>query len=279
MSDPLRLEPPRQHDGASGPERDAKVEQLLLLGLDHYFSAEYEHAVNVWTRVLFLDRSHARARAYIERARSAQAERQRESEELLQSGVAAFHRGESHEARRLLETAIGLGAPPDQALGVIDRLNRLEMSPRQTALTPGLGAVVLPRASGQARVSVPRQILRGSMLAVVAVVMVLGAALLSGRVDWHAWLPEDHEAGTWPAPHIASPPMPVPGRSEVAFERAQALAASGHLRDALAALDEVRPTDPLQRDADLLRADLQRQIIVLSEEASSARGAARERRP
>ena len=50
----------------------------------------YEHAINVWTRALFLDRSHARARAYIERARSALAERQRESEELLQNGVAAF---------------------------------------------------------------------------------------------------------------------------------------------------------------------------------------------
>ena len=52
-------------------------EQLLLAGLDHYFAAQYDQAVAVWTRVLFLDRSHARARAYIERARSAQAERQR----------------------------------------------------------------------------------------------------------------------------------------------------------------------------------------------------------
>src|SRR5207244_4224363 len=64
----------------SDVERDAKIEQLLLTGLDHYFLGQYDDAINVWTRALFLDRSHPRARAYIERARSAQAERQRESE-------------------------------------------------------------------------------------------------------------------------------------------------------------------------------------------------------
>ena len=79
-------------------------------GLDHYFDGEYDQAINVWTRALFLDRGHARARAYIERARSALAEQQRESEELLQRGLAAFDRGASAEARRLLEAAIMRGA-------------------------------------------------------------------------------------------------------------------------------------------------------------------------
>src|SRR5688500_15494908 len=126
MSDPLRTDPARALDGAPEPGRDAKIEQLLLLGLDHYFAAEHEHAINVWTRALFLDRSHARARAYIERARSALAERQRESEELLQQGLAAFRRGDGDEARRLLEAAISQGAPRDEALAVLDRLSRLE---------------------------------------------------------------------------------------------------------------------------------------------------------
>ena len=60
----------------------------------------YDLAINVWTRALFLDRGHARARAYIERARSAIAERQREGEELLHTGVAAFERGDGAAARR-----------------------------------------------------------------------------------------------------------------------------------------------------------------------------------
>src|SRR5580765_2898435 len=116
MSEPLRTDPSHATDAASDRDRDAKIEQLLLAGLDHYFSAEYEQAINVWTRALFLDRNHARARAYIERARSAIAERQRESEELLQDGVAAFNRGEADSARRLLKAAIHKGAPHEEAL-------------------------------------------------------------------------------------------------------------------------------------------------------------------
>src|SRR5438309_8155350 len=120
MPDPLRTDPSRALEAAQEPGRDTKIEQLLLVGLDHYFAAQYEQAINVWTRALFLDRSHARARAYIDRARSAMAERLREAEELLQSGAAAFERGEGDEARRLIQAAISQGAPTDEALAVLD---------------------------------------------------------------------------------------------------------------------------------------------------------------
>src|SRR3954470_13687206 len=133
MSDPLRTDGTRAHDTAPALDRDAKIEQLLLLGLDHYFAARYELAINVWTRAPFIDRSHPRARAYIDRARSARAERQRESEELLQNGVAAFQRGEADEARRLLQAAIDGGAPSEEALAVLDRLNRLEDTSQPSA--------------------------------------------------------------------------------------------------------------------------------------------------
>src|SRR4030095_16292315 len=134
MSEAHRHDIGHADDAPSTVDRDAKIEQLLLLGLDHYFAARYELAINVWTRALFIDRSHARARAYIERARSALAERQRESEELLQKGVAACGRGEGDEARRLLQAAIDGGAPSEEALTLLDRLNRFEVAPPAVAI-------------------------------------------------------------------------------------------------------------------------------------------------
>src|SRR5882724_1509625 len=136
MSDPLRTDGSRALAAAPEADRDAKIEQLLLVGLDHYFAALYDQAIHVWTRVLFLDRSHARARAYIERARSALAERQRESEELLHSGVAAFERGDNKEARRLLQAAIDNGAHREEATAVLDRLARLEVPEAPLSRTP-----------------------------------------------------------------------------------------------------------------------------------------------
>src|ERR1700752_4698107 len=119
MADVHRGDTAHAHEPALDADRDAKIEQLLLVGLDHYFAAQYEQAINVWTRALFLDRSHARARAYIDRPRGAVAERQRHSEELLQTGVAAFQRGDSEQARQLLQAAIEAGAPPEDALAFL----------------------------------------------------------------------------------------------------------------------------------------------------------------
>ena len=106
MADPLR-----EHEVT-----DSRIEELLLAGLDHYFNGQHELAINVWTRVLFLDRTHARARAYIERARSAIAERHREGDELLHAGLAAFARGDAGDARSLLTSAVERGARPEEAM-------------------------------------------------------------------------------------------------------------------------------------------------------------------
>jgi hypothetical protein len=67
-------------DSEPSSSRDQRIEHLLLAGLDRYFAGELERAIQVWSRVFFLDRGHPRARAYIERARAAIAEGQREVE-------------------------------------------------------------------------------------------------------------------------------------------------------------------------------------------------------
>ena len=49
-------EVPRAKGQPSDVDRNVKIERLLLVGLDHYFLGRYERAVDVWSRVLFLDR-------------------------------------------------------------------------------------------------------------------------------------------------------------------------------------------------------------------------------
>ncbi len=245
MADPLR-----DHESS-----ESRIEELLLAGLDHYFNGQHELAISVWTRVLFLDRNHARARAYIERARGAIAERQREGEELLQTGAAAFKRGDADNARRLLKSAIERGAQPDEALSMLDRLERI-------APTPDLDVT-----SGPARLTSTRQaeplVRRGARPATLLLVLAIGIASgvlvmnarSSGLLPWSPW-PVSAPAAT----RIVEP-LPVPSASEVSLARARAWANSGSLRAALVALDAIRPGDPLRAQADELRAKLQQQLL------------------
>lgn len=264
MSDPLRTDPTRPNEPVSEADREAKIEQLLLSGLDHYFTGQYDNAINVWTRALFLDRNHARARAYIERARSALAERQRESEELLHNGVAAFDRGESSEARRLLEAAISQGAPPDEALAILDRLNRLEQGSLQAQTAP-----VRKRARAAAPPSRTAASQRGAWALLVLLLLIIVAAGAFGagafRSDWRALLDRPPAPTINPAVHASSDEALLPRRGETALTRARVLASNGRLRDALVALDVVQPTDPQKADADRLRTEIQKQLLGMAQ--------------
>ena len=259
MSDPLRLTTSHDTiDAVPEADREAKIEQLLLAGLDHYFAAQYEQAINVWTRVLFLDRSHARARAYIERARSALAERQRESEELLQSGVAAFQRGEGDEARRLLQAAIERGAPSEEALARARSAGTASKRVRRRAVRT---------RSAVARAAPPPL----AAPAVAATRAAIGAAIAALRSRWRAgpglWR---GRASLWtcgadrcctkcPAP----PPQLLSSANRAAAAAARrdgagARARAGGDRTPARRADgarRVRPTDPQQAEADRLRGE------------------------
>ena len=271
MSDPFRTDGSRALDAESGSDRDAKIEELLLDGLDHYFAARYELAINVWTRALFLDRSHARARAYIERARSALAERLRESEELLQNGVAAFQRGDGDEARRLLQAAIERGAPSEEALAVLERMNRLETAAAPAAAVRSGRALRrdTPRAADGVSRSIGR-IVAGSLVG-LTLAGLAAFAVYTDQVDWRALVALARSAGraTVPVPAVSAPvaresALPLPRRGETTLGRARALTASGRLHDALTLLESIRPTDPLKSDADRLRTDIQHQLLALT---------------
>ena len=243
---------------ASGGDRDARVEQLLLAGLDHYFAGQYERAVHVWTRVLFLDRGHARARAYIERARAAEAERLRQSDELLHRGTAAFERGHAGAARRLLTAAVEGGAATEVALSYLDRLDRLA----QPAAGPATGPEVEP-AAAHAEATLPSSRRPRSWTLATGAIAIVGAAALVG----FGWALAGH--APWQARPIvaeaAAPPqdvsLPTVRPSEVALARARVLFDTGHLSDAIRLLGTISIADPHRADADRLLAEIQRALL------------------
>jgi tetratricopeptide (TPR) repeat protein len=262
MTDPLRTD--RLPDGGEllERERDARVERLLVAGLDHYFAGQHELAISVWTRVLFLDRGHARAKAYIDRARGAIAERLREGDELLHTGAEAFDRGDVGAARDLLTSAVERGAPSEEALAMLERLKRLEvpsarpfasMATRpQTDTLGDVAPVVVVEKPGSARITwVATGVLTG--LAVAGVV----AWIALTRPDW---LPMNSATVAPPAAQ-ADEPLPVPTASEIWLSRARTLYEDGRLRDALGALDGIGHSDPRRADADELRAAIQRKLL------------------
>ena len=264
MSDPLRTNLNAIAPSADGgAERDAKIESLLIAGLDHYFAADYAQAIDVWTRALFLDRSHARARAYIERARSAMAEEQRESEELLHNGVAAFERGEMEAARQMLNAAVKRGGAHDVALAFLTRIDRIN------AATPAAPA---PDAAPSRLPFRPRPVVAAQSVSpwpFVALVLVLMAAAVVVVRSWDRLrtvmpalsLSTGVEDGLTPV-KTQEEPRSVPRSSETALDRARSLFASGRLYDALRAVDLVRPTDPLRAEADRLKAEIQHEILA-----------------
>jgi hypothetical protein len=260
MTDPLRSGRPPSSPEVPDRDRDARVDELLLTGLDHYFSGQHDLAVNVWTRVLFLDRGHARARAYIERARSAIAERQREGEELLHTGVAAFKRGDQAAARALLRSAVDRGAGGEEAMALLQRLDRLEAAAQHVesgvpdARTTRDAATAPDAAAANNR-------LTWIVTGVISGVLLAALILLSVGDQGTAWLGMGRDARTV-APARAEEPVPVPTASELSIARARALHARGHLRDALIALKSVRYGDRFRAEADELRAAIQQELLA-----------------
>jgi tetratricopeptide (TPR) repeat protein len=270
MTDPLRTDRLPESGELPERERDARVEQLLVAGLDHYFAGQHELAISVWTRVLFLDRGHARAKAYIDRARGAIAEHLREGDELLHIGAAAFDRGDAGAARDLLESAVARGASSEEALALLERLNRLEhANVRPARALPVKSTVEAPK-----ELPPPGAESSGSARVIWIATGVMTGLAVAGVVAWIAltrpdWLPVNTTAVSPPAVQLDDP-LPVPASSEIRLSRARTLYEDGRLRDALAALDGIGQSDPLKSDADELRAVIQRTLLDAARVPASA---------
>jgi hypothetical protein len=290
----LKPHPDRPHDGTGDrsserassdrpTKRSALIEQLLLAGLDDYFAGRYEQAIHVWTRVFFLDRGHTRARAYIERARGALAERQREAEAhgLQTDGLERA----SHARVGSYGSAANLDSPADA------HASACQASGANTQPTRNGGPSL--RRGREKRL---RHAVHTALVVVAAALLFTAGYLVAERDQIAAWWRAE-TARAVVASEAGRQHMAVEGTtssagrqttagtdqratdargSELALARARQLVAHGRFEEAGRVLDTIADDDPLRRDADALLAEVQRALLdsaLKAREPSATAGA------
>ncbi len=253
MAELRRFDP---HVPADAAARDGRAEALLVEGLDQYFAGHYDEAIHLWTRVLFLDRAHARARAYIDRARTALAERQRRADEILHMTEDLLTHGDVVEARRLFVQAVAMAGEDERVAVLRTRLDRIE---RASAGAPPLALAaavvdVLPLGGWRRRT-----VSAAALIAAAAVGGLLVMAAMSPAV--HDWVRA--RSGVAPPAPVAEAPDPVVlTRSDVAIIRARTLYTHGRLAEALAVLDRVDSASARHVEADQLRVEIENLLLA-----------------
>jgi tetratricopeptide (TPR) repeat protein len=258
MADPQRLDSKTVTDAAradGGAAIAAEIEALLVEGLDRYFARQYEDAIHVWTRVLFLDRTHPRARAYIDRARSALAERERRGDEMLQASHDLLDRGETDAARAMLQEALAHGADDERAAALWLKVERRE----RTRATAFIGVDPVRRHEARpARWEWPRPSRLALALLVLTVTGVLGD--LVSRVWFAPGSPADVAVAK--ADRVAPA---VLSSGDVALVRARTLYTRGRLAEALQELDRAPSTGPTRAETETMRREIQRLLLATSQ--------------
>jgi hypothetical protein len=242
-------------------DRESLIEQLLLSGLDHYFAGRFEQAVHVWTRVFFLDRGHARARAYIERARSAIAEREREAEARAHLDAEAC----AHSCGTELLPGHARFRSPSRAIDVAySQTTRRAVHvvlDEQEHGEAGPVAAVAPVARAHSPGGRPRPVAHVLLVGLAAVLLFGAGYVVAAR---------DRIATWWRHPAQPHAVLPVAAADELKASRAserilasaRELFAAGQLAATLRTLELIADDDPLRHAADRLLIDAQRALLA-----------------
>jgi len=247
MSDDAPLPTATPPAPSSAPDdQAARIDQLLTAGLDEYFAGRYDGAVQVWSRVFFLDRTNARARAYIERARSAVAERQRVAEATAAS-VADVPRGWGDEARPAEPRPIA-----DSGVLVVSGALAARLAPPQPAPEPDAadrGDTAPTAATRRAKVA------HTLLVAAAGVLLFVAGYTVAAR---------DRIFDIFSGVSSRRAPAANARASEVALHDARQAFEARRYDDARRALTRIPGDDPLRAEADALVAQIQRAWPIVS---------------
>jgi hypothetical protein len=247
MSDDAPLPTATPPAPSSAPDdQAARIDQLLTAGLDEYFAGRYDGAVQVWSRVFFLDRTNARARAYIERARSAVAERQRVAEATAANATAEVHRGWGDDVRPTEPRSIA-----DSGVLVVSGALAARLAPPQPA----------PDANPADRGDAGPTVRRGAKVAHTLLVAAAGVLLF---VAGYTVAARDRIFEFVSGVSSRRATAANARASEVALHDARQAFEARRYDDARRALARIPADDPLRAEADALVAQIQRAWPIVS---------------
>jgi tetratricopeptide (TPR) repeat protein len=244
----------RQDDDPSSPPKSF---DLLRHGEALFASGEYQQAIHVWTRILFLDRSNSEARVRIDRAKAAVAERQRKLDAQVADAIGLLEAGEIGRARESVRSVLATDASHGEARQLADAIEVLDRKAETSTPVPAsplparepapASRGVILRVPKGARAASPRcrrkAAPRFKMAAFLlgALVSFAASAFLLRR-NWDTIVsdgafgrPPDAAKAVLPA----RPAAAVPDLSELRYYNGERLFAQGRYREALAELHRV----------------------------------------
>ena len=272
MSEPLRTNPADpdaapadvaaadrtapDHGRLSEAERAARIEELLLSGLDQVLrrplrtSHQHLDACRV-------SRARARPSARVHRAGP-----RRPGRAAARIGGAPARGdcglpwGRSRQGSRPADARLDVGGPNETALVFLQRVSRAS-----TAVAPAR-VTSRPRRRTRTTRGPARADAGGGWTWSIVASVVVSAAIVVGALAVRSWIVDLPVAA--PTAVAIGEPLPVIRGSDLRLARARDLEARGQARAALRMLAEVDMADPLRGEADRLTSDIQRRLLGLA---------------
>jgi tetratricopeptide (TPR) repeat protein len=250
----------------SSGDDQRKVQQYLADGDRAAASGDYQQAIDLWSRIFLIDVTNDEASQRIENAKAQRREIESKVEALISAGESAVGRDNATARARFSEALklepgnldahdyleklsskasggyeIPATPPPSSDGGIFD--DEIAMSGSYDSLKPPDPGPVSAKKPVKAKAEVAKTpAKRGSSMGIIA---TLAAVVIVGALGWFAW-----------SKYMAKPAYD-PSLTAATIQQAQTLAKRGRYDEAIAKLQDVKPSDPQHDKALEMIADLQ----------------------
>jgi tetratricopeptide (TPR) repeat protein len=254
-----------------------KIAQYLADGDRAFDGADYQKAIDLWSRIFLIDVTNEEASQRIEKAKGKRREIEQRLEGVVAAGIAAYDKRDYDTARAKFNEVLRLDPANDTATEYLARLTDTvaeggaaarvtpfappKAEPRETfdifaddefagevpLMPPEPAAVPAAPATKKEKEKAARAaVTTAKKSGVMTLVAVVGIVAVLGAGGWFAWQ------------KFMNRPAETGAATQATFSQAAALAKRGKYDQAIAMLQDVKANDPMHDRALVMIADLQK---------------------